>query len=221
MSAAPRSDIQLLRHGPFVRFLFVRVAASIAMQMQAVAVGWQMYTLTGSSFALGLVGLVQFVPTLGLFLVTGQAADRYDRRTVTATAQSVEAAAIAALAAANAGGWLSGTLLLAMAFLIGGGRAFEQPSLQSVLPNIVPGQLLPRAIAASNSASQTAVVAGPALGGVLIEISPTWVFAVCAVLWLAAALVMTSIAMERTASKRAPPDLATLFGGFAFIARHK
>ena len=70
--------------------------------------------------------------------------------------------------------------LLAMAFVVGTGRAFEQPSLQSVLPNIVPAELLPRAIAGSTSASQTAVVAGPALGGLLVAFSPTLVFAVCA-----------------------------------------
>jgi len=75
-SAPPLPRHPLLLHGPFVRFLYVRVAASIAWQMQAVAVGWQMYALTGSSFQLGLVGLVQFVPAIALFLPTGHAADR-------------------------------------------------------------------------------------------------------------------------------------------------
>lgn len=211
----------LLSHRGFVRFLYVRIAASIAWQMAAVAVGWQMYALTGSSFDLGLVGLVQFIPAVGFFLATGQAADRYDRRSVSAFSQSVEAAAVAVLALATATGWLTPALILAMAFVVGGGRAFEQPSLQSVLPNIVPAHVLPRAIAASNSAAQTAVVAGPALGGVLIEISPTSVFAMCALLWLSAALAMISIAMERVVSARQPADLTTLFSGFAYIARNK
>jgi MFS family permease len=210
---------RLLSHGPFVRFLYVRVAASIALQMQAVAVGWQMYALTGSSFQLGLVGLVQFVPAVGFFLATGQAADRYDRRTVTAVSQTVEALATAVLALPMAAG--SPTLILAMTFVVGAGRAFEQPSLQSVLTNIVPAQALPRAIAASNSASQAAVVAGPALGGILIEISPTLVFALCALLWLSAALAILSIAVERVISKRQPADLTTLFSGLAYIIRNK
>jgi MFS family permease len=211
----------LLRHGPFVRFLYVRIAASVALQMQALAVGWQMYVLTGSSFQLGLVGLVQFIPTLGLFLVTGQAADRFDRRIVAASAQTVEALAIAALAATTASGLLTPELLLAMAFVIGGGRAFEQPSLQSVLPNIVPAHVLPRAIAAANSAAQTAVVAGPALGGVLLAVSPSLTFAVCAVLWLSAAAIMLGVAMTQAFAKREPMDLTTLFSGFVFIARNK
>jgi MFS family permease len=210
----------LLRHGPFVRFLYVRIAASVALQMQGLAVGWQLYVLTGSSFALGLVGLVQFIPTLGLFLVTGQAADRFDRRIVAASAQTVEALAVAALAATTASGLLTPGLLLAMAFVIGGGRAFEQPSLQSVLPNIVPAPVLPRAIAAANSAAQTAVVAGPALGGVLLAVSPSLTFAICAVLWLSAAAIMLGVAMKQTFAGREPLDLTTLFSGFVFIARN-
>src|SRR5690242_957348 len=183
----------LLRHGPFLRFLYVRIAASVALQMQALALGWQMYVLTGSSFNLGLVGLVQFIPTLGLFLVTGQVADRFDRRIVAAWAQTAEALAVAVLAVATASGLLTPGLLFGMAFVIGGGRAFEQPSLQSVLPNIVPPQVLPRAIAAANSASQTAVVAGPALGGLLLAVSPTLAFAACGALWLSAAVVMLGV----------------------------
>ena len=122
---------------------------------------------------------------------------------------------------ATASGRLTPALLLAMAFMVGAGRAFEQPSLQSVLPNVVPAHVLPRAIAAANSAAQAAVVAGPALGGVLIALSPTLAFAVCALLWLSAAFVMLGIAMERTIAKRPPIDLTTLFSGLAFIGRHK
>ncbi len=221
MTADGPSDINLLRYGPYVRFLYVRIAASIALQVQAVAVGWQMYALTKSPFQLGLVGLVQFVPALGLFLVTGAAADRYDRRFVAATAQTVEATAVAVLAVAEGLGHLTPGLLLMMAFIIGNGRAFEQPSLQTALPNIVPANVLPRAIAGSTSASQIAIVAGPALGGVLIALSPTLVFALCAVLWLSAGIVMRSIAIERTAPKREPVDLKRLFSGLVFIGHHK
>ena len=215
------SKAPLLRHRAFVRFLYVRIAASIALQVQAVAVGWQMYDLTRSPFDLGLVGLVQFVPAVGLFLVTGHAADRYDRRSVTWAAQLVEALGVAVLASATASGRLTPALLLAMAFIVGTGRAFEQPSLQSALPNIVPASVLPRAIAASTSAAQTAIVAGPALGGILIALSPTLVFAACAVLWLSAGFVMLGVKMERVTAKREPVDLKTLFSGLRFIGRHK
>ena len=121
----------LLRHPSYVRFLYARIAASIALQMNAVAVGWEMYSLTGSAFDLGLVGLVQFVPIIALALVTGQAADRYDRRTITWMAQSCSAFGVTVLALASADGWLRPGLILAMVFFVGIGRAFEQPSLQS------------------------------------------------------------------------------------------
>src|ERR1700721_1327141 len=112
-------SVDLLRHGAYVRFLYVRIAASIALQVQAVAVGWVMYELTHSPFQLGLVGLVQFIPAIGLFLATGHAADRYDRRFIASAAQVVEAAAVAALAFANATGRLTPELLLIMAFIVG------------------------------------------------------------------------------------------------------
>jgi MFS family permease len=213
--------MSLLRHRAFVQFLYVRIAASIALQVQAVAVGWQMYELTRSPFQLGLIGLVQFLPGIGLFLATGHAADRYDRRFITFAAQLVEATAVAVLAFANATGRLTPALLLAMAFMVGTGRAFEQPSLQSALPNIVPAGVLPRAIAGSTSAAQIAIVAGPALGGVLIALSPTLVFTACTVLWLSSGLVMRRITMERTTTAREPVDLKRLFSGLVFIGQHK
>jgi MFS family permease len=211
----------LLRHRGYVQFLYVRIAASIALQVQAVAFGWQMYALTDSPFQLGLIGLVQFVPAVGLFLATGHAADRYDRRLIASTAQITEAVAVAVLAFAIGSGHLTPALLLTMAFIIGTGRAFEQPSLQTALPNIVPANVLPQAIAGSTSASQIAIVAGPALGGILIAISPTIVFAACAVLWFSSALVMRNIVMERSAAKREPVDMKQLFSGLVFIGQHK
>ena len=221
MTSADPATVRLLHHPAFVRFLYVRIAATVALQVNAVAVGWQMYALTDSSFALGLVGLVQFIPAISLFLATGHVADRYDRRTVTAISEFVEAAAVAVLAMAAAADRLSPHLLLAMAFFIGVGRAFEQPSLQSVLPNIVPVETLPRAIAGSNSVAQASIVAGPALGGFLISFSPTVVFSVCALLWLTSGFVMRSIPMERTPPRREPIDLNSLLSGFVFIGRHK
>jgi MFS family permease len=213
--------ISLWRHPAFLRYLYVRIAASVALQIHVVAVGWQMYALTGSPFRLGLIGLVQFIPAICLFPFTGHVADRFDRRWVTFVGEIVEAVAVAILAVASFTDHLTPNLLLAMAFVVGTGRAFEQPSVQTVLPNIVPARVLPNAVAASTSGSQTAVVAGPALGGILIALSPTLVFSVCAVIWFTAGLAMITVAMERTASPRPPLDLKTLFSGVTFVARRK
>ncbi len=221
MTNTDSPEMPLWRHPAFLRFLYVRVAASVALQIQVVAVGWQMYELTDSPFRLGLIGLVQFIPAICLFPFTGHVADRFDRRWVTFIGEIVEALAVGVLAVANFTGHLTPNLLLAMAFVVGTGRAFEQPSVQSVLPNIVAAKVLPSAVAASTSGSQTAVVAGPALGGILVALSPTLVFAVCAVIWLSAGLVMITVAIERAPAVRMPLDLKTLFSGVAFIAHHK
>src|ERR1700722_430192 len=96
------AEISLWRHPAFVRYLYVRVAASVALQIHVVAVGWQMYALTGSPFRLGLIGLVQFIPVAAFFPLTGHVADRYDRRTVTLIGEVVEALAVTVLAIACA-----------------------------------------------------------------------------------------------------------------------
>src|SRR6204780_5950849 len=124
MSAEIIPSVPLLRQPAYLRFLYVRVVASIALQVQAVAVGWLMYELTRSPFQLGLVGLVQFIPSIGLFLATGHAADRYDRRTIVLMAQVFEALAVMVLAFATATGRLTPHLLLALAFCVGTARAF-------------------------------------------------------------------------------------------------
>ncbi|MEJ1979178.1 MAG: MFS transporter [Acetobacteraceae bacterium] len=96
----------LLRHPPFALFWFARVLSSFAYQMQAVAIGWRVYALTGSAFDLGMVGLAQFLPVLLLSLVAGHVADRYDRRRVVQICQLTEACAGLMLAVGSIGGWL-------------------------------------------------------------------------------------------------------------------
>src|SRR2546428_5464242 len=106
--------------------------------MQNVAVGWQLYSLTGSALDLGLVGLVQFVPTVVLTLVVGQVADRYDRRLVVVVCEVAQAGASAVLALGSFGGWLTRDGLLTMAAILGAARAFENPARAPYLPRPVP-----------------------------------------------------------------------------------
>ena len=201
-------------------FWAARVFAALSLQMQTVAVGWQIYELTGSAFKLGLVGLVQFVPAVVLVLLAGSLADRYDRRRIAWLAQSVEAIAGAVLTVGTFGGWLTPNLILAMVFIIGAARAFEQPSVQTLLPNIVSAALLPRAVAASSSATQAAHIIGPAIGGIFYALSPTLVYAACSVLWIAAGLLIVRVHIERRTPSREPPSWTMLFGGIAFIRRN-
>jgi MFS family permease len=218
MDALPEQSV--LHHRPFRMFWSARVFAAIALQMQTVAVGWQIYELTGRALDLGLVGLAQFVPAVALVLIAGPIVDRYDRRRLAFVAQTVEAFAAAMLAAGTYGGWLTPNLILGMVFVIGAARAFEQPSMQTLLPNIVSAAQLPRAVAASSSATQAAHIAGPAVGGVMFALSPTVLYGACAALWITAGLLVLRVHIERRAPMREPVSLATFFGGIGFIRRN-
>jgi MFS family permease len=211
------AKLSLLQHRSFVRFWLSRVATTIALQMQAVAVGWQIYDLTSSALDLGLVGLAQFIPSLLLVLVSGQIADRYDRRRVIQLGQFVEAVAAAILIGATATHAISPTLIFTSVFLIGVGRAFEQPTQQALVPTIVPAALFPRAVAATASATKIATIAGPAVGGALYLISPLSVYVAGCALLIAALLLMLWVRVERTPVAREPVTLAVVFAGFAFI----
>ena len=102
----------LRRHRPFAFYWLARISATVALQMQTVAISWQMYQLTSNPLDLGLIGLFQFMPAIVLVLVAGHIADRYDRRKIVRTCQLVAGLASATLAAGTAGGWLTREALL-------------------------------------------------------------------------------------------------------------
>jgi len=193
----------------------------MAFQMLAVAVGWQIYELTGSAMYLGLVGLAQFMPMFLLTLVVGHVADRYDRRSIARICQAVEGLAAGVLALGSFSGWQSKWSILIIIFIVGGGRAFEGPSLQALLPGLIPIKLFPRAAAWSTSAMQTATIVGPALGGFLYVAGPAVVYATAGVLFLAASVFIALIRIERVLSKHEPVSIRSLFAGISFIRSRK
>ncbi len=219
MSVEDTPQFSVLRHRSFAFFWLSRMSGSLAMQMQTVAVGWQVYEMTNSPFDLGLVGLAQFLPLVSLMLVAGHVADRYDRKTIVRVSQAIDGLAMTVLAAGTAGGWLTRDLILAMVFAFGAARAFQQPTMQTLLPAIVPAALLSRAVAASSSSNQIATIAGPAIGGLLFALSPPLVYTLCALLYLGAAVLISFIKIERTPPNREPVTFATVFAGIAFIRR--
>jgi MFS family permease len=218
---SPPASASLVDHPSFVRFWAARLAGVFAYQMQAVAVGWQIYALTGSVLDLGLVGLAQFLPSVALLLVVGHVADRYDRRRIVGLCQLVEGGAAAMLALLSASGRISEHAIFVLIAVIGAARAFEMPTQQTLLPSLVPARLLSRAVAANATAGQTAIVLGPALGGLLYVAGPATVYAVCALLFLVASVLSASLRVERKPPQRDPPTLATLFAGIAFIRRNR
>jgi MFS family permease len=197
--------------------LSARVSSSIAFQIQGVAVGWQVYALTGSAFYLGLVGLAQFLPMFLLTLVAGHIADRYDRRLIARLCEIVEGLAAGALALCTFTGWQSKESILALIFVVGAARAFEMPTMQALVPRLVPGPLLTRAFAWSASANQTANILGPALGGLLYAIGPTLAYGIACILFLSASSFVGLIRVEQVPSKLEWAGARSLFAGIAFI----
>jgi len=213
----PAAASSLTRHPSFMLFWCARTFTNGAYMMQGVAVGWQIYELTNDPFDLGLVGLAQFLPLVGFSVIIGQVADLFDRRLVVASCQLIKAVAALALAIGTARGALSRDTMLAILFVSGTARAFEMPTLHALLPGIVPAPLLPRAIAASASAQQTAVICGPSLGGLLYMLSPTGVYATCTVVFIAASVLISLIHVAPRKEERKPISLETLFAGFRYI----
>jgi MFS family permease len=209
----------LRRHRPFALYWVARVSSTVALQMLAVAVSWQMYDLTRNPLDLGLVGLVQFLPSALLVLVAGHVADRYDRRIIVRTCNLICGLAAATLAFGTASGVMTRESLLSIVFVIGACRAFEQTTLTTLLPGIVTVPMLPRATAAAASATQVAVIAGPAVGGLIYAVNPVLVYALCCALYICAGLLIGMVTAVRTAVSREPISLTVLFAGFAYI-RH-
>ena len=210
----------LTRHRSFVRFWCARTFTNGAFMMQGVAVGWQIYALTNDPLDLGLVGLVQFFPLLATSIVAGQVLALFDRRVVASVCQVGKALAALALAVGTAQGWLDRESMFAILFLSGTARAFEIPTMHALLPGVVPMALLPRAIAASASAQQTAVICGPSLGGLLYGLGPATVYATCTAIFIAASVLISGVEIIPRSEPRRPVTLETVFAGFAYIRSH-
>ena len=211
----------MLRNTPFALFWSSRVLSTLALHMQSVAIGWQLYTLTGSALDLGLVGLVQFLPIIPLTLVVGQIADRYDRRLVVVLCHVAEAAATAVLALGSVGGWLGRGGLLSIVAVLGIARAFENPARAAMMPGLVPLAQLPRAIASVTAAGQTARIVGPALGGVLYALGATTVYLTVAALYVVGAALVGLVDNTQPARPREELTAASLFSGVGFILRQR
>ncbi|MDP3817221.1 MFS transporter [Pseudomonas sp.] len=207
----------LLRHQrPFLAFWLARVSTVSGFQMLAVAIGWQMYALTGNVLDLGLVGLVEFLPRVLFILLTGHVADRFDRRRVAALCQGAQGLTALTLLIGSSAGGISREMILLIAFLLGTARAFEMPSTQALLPNIVPPALFPAAVAASAAALQTATIVAPALGGLLYAVDAGWVYGLALLLYSSALSLMLSLPARQLPLKQ-KASLQALLAGFRFI----
>ena len=217
---------ELTHQRAFMRMWFARLFGTTGNQMLMVAVGWQMYELTGSAWDLGLVGLYQFLPALLLTLVAGHVADRVHRGRIIAACLVTQAMVALILVAATQGwgasrGWASRELLLGVSVMLGVARAFQMPAQQALTPMLVPPLMLPRAMAFSSAGMQAAVIGGPALGGVIFVVGATAVYATCTVLFATGCMLISGVEYEYAPPPRVPVSLRTLLAGAEFVWRRK
>ena len=207
----------VLRHRNFSLYLAARLLSTLAVQMQSVAVGWQVYALTGSMFDLGLIGLAQFAPFLLLILYAGHAADRYDRRRIiTACIIAQLLCAVSLLAFTWAGLHIVWPIFAVLA-LFGSARAFVMPASQAMLINMVPPESFSKAVALSSSAFHVAVIAGPVLGGALYLAGVQVVYAVVALLLALSVVLMLCVRATQQASNREPASWHSVLEGLRFV----
>ena len=210
-----------LSHRDFRRYLSAGFLAILAIQIQSVAVSWQIYNIARTPLALGYVGLFQFLPMMACTIPAGHLADRFDRRLILVISYLFSAIA--------AGGFLGLAItrttiiwpFYAVLTLFGAARAFAGPASQSFVPLLVPPDQFPQAVAWNSSTSQVAVIAGPAIGGAIYILGPAVDYGVCLLLFLTIAIVILSIE-SRSARYEVEAD-TTIFeritAGVAYVWR--
>src|SRR5579863_5855150 len=219
----PKAGRIAFTYPDFVLFEIARFLIVSAVEMQAVAVGWQVYDITKRALDLGLVGLAQFLPGILLFLVSGHASDHFERRKV--------------LSACYAGYALCSGLLLILAtrsshtvlpiylvlILLGIIRSFNGTASRSILPQLVPEEHFSNAVAWNATVFQAATIIGPSLGGILYALfhGPSAVYAVAMLTAAGALLSMFRIKTRPQARRREPTTLKTVLAGLHFIWREK
>lgn len=210
-------------HPDFVLFQTARFLIVAAVEMQAVAVGWQVYDITKRALDLGLVGLAQFLPGILLFLVSGHASDRFDRRKVLAACYAGYAACSALLLLIAQSSAHSVRSIYIVLVLLGVVRSFNGTASRSILPQLVPEEHFANAVAWNATTFQTATILGPSLGGILYAAlhGPSAVYAVAALTALGALVSMFRIRTQPQARRREPITLKTVLAGLHFIWREK
>lgn len=216
-TATPAGARDLLGHRPFLFFLLSRSLSRFSSQIGAVAIGWQIYDLTASAFDLGMVGLVQFLPTALLVFVAGHAADRFERKRVVQACQVAEALTALFLAGSTFAGTISEIQIFVATFVLGIAGAFESPATSAVLPLIAPQGSLQRATAISSGAAQVATITGPALGGFAYALMPSAPYGIMMVFWLFGAVLTGGIGRLQQAPVKSGGSSDDLFAGVTFV----
>jgi MFS family permease len=190
--------------------------------MFAVAVGWHVYAITKDPLALGIVGLSEFLPFVCLVLVGGYVADHIDRRKILLTMWTVDMLGLASVCLLT---WAKVQAVWPIYLAIGvfgSTRAFWAPAMQATVPNLVPIEEFPRAVAVNSTIFQIAVIVGPALGGILFLLGPDVAFGVCAAMFLLILVVGFGLPPQRVAKSTAVSQTGSRFlEGLRYVIHHR
>jgi MFS family permease len=222
-TADARAGRAAFTHPGFVLFQIARFLIVAAVEMQAVAVGWQVYEITKRPLDLGYVGLAQFLPAILLFPISGHASDRFERRHVLSACYAGYAVCFALLLALVERGVPSIRSIYVVLVLIGVVRSFNSTASRSILPQLVPPEHFPNAVAWNASIFQAATILGPAFGGILYAAfhGPAVVYGIALLTAVGATVSSFKIKPEVKARAREPMTLKTLFAGLHYIWRKK
>jgi MFS family permease len=218
--AAGRAAFQ---YPSFVLFQTARFFIVLATEMQSVAVGWQVYEITRRPLDLGLVGLAQFLPGVLLFLVSGHVADRYDRRKLIVICYLGFALCCSLLLLTAVRDVRSVVYIFAVLVLLGVVRSFTGPVSRALLPQLVPEEHFPSAVAWASTIFQGAAILGPALGGIIYAFfrGPAAVYVLAVLMAIAAILCTLQINTQAKPRAREPINFTTVSAGLRYIWREK
>src|SRR6202050_4908110 len=221
--ADPRAGRAAFTHPAFVLFQIARFLIVVAVEMQAVAVGWQVYEITKRPLDLGYVRLAQFLPGILLFPLSGHASDRFPRRSVLSACYAGFAVCFALLLILAQRGVHSVTSIYVVLILLGVVRSFNGTASRSILPQLVPEEHFPNAVAWNATTFQTATILGPSFGGILYALfhGPSVVYAAATLTAIGALISTFRIKPEITARRREPMTFKTAFAGLRYIWREK
>ena len=229
-ATADRAGRAAFTHPGFMLFQVARFLIVSAVEMQAVAVGWQVYEITKRPLDLGYVGLAQFLPGILLFPLSGHASDRFERRTVLSACYAGYAVCFALLLVLTRRGVSSITAIYVVLVIIGVVRSFNGPASRSILPQLVPQEHFANAVAWNATIFQAATILGPSLGGIVYALAaqfapsvggPSTVYGIAAITAVGATITTFRIKPEVSARQREPMSVKTLFAGLRFIWKKK
>jgi len=222
----PRSPLQIR---DYRLYWLARLFSTIAQMAMVIVIGWQVYDIArqtmdipAAAFQLGLVGLVQFAPLFLLTLISGWTADRIDRRYIARLVLALEMLCAAILWWTTWHGTINLPTLFSVAALLGVARAFAGPALGALAPNLVPTELLPKAIALSSMVWQVGTIAGPAIGGILYDVTPHYPYALSTILFgVSTALMFMIRPIPRTSIRGSGSPWRQMVDGRSYVGRNR